>query len=362
MKELLLLIISNLKLKNKMKSLYLLTSLAISVLLISCSQEPETKENLSDPIAVSTYIVASSPVQIPISTSGVITSNSEARLSFLNSGIIANMYVEENQKVYKGQVLASLNMTDISAQANQAEEALIKAKRDLDRVAALRKDSAITLEQLQNATTAFEVAEENKKRAQYSVNYSTITSPVNGTVTKKLMNKGEVASAGLPVYIVTGSEETDWVMNIGVNDKDWTQIKTGDSASIFLDAYETKYFSAFVEEIGISADPFTGLFPIRIKLQKSQTPLAAGFVGSVKIFPVAKENKIAVPMSAIVEAQDELGYVFIVDKNRTNVTRKQIKIEKMLSNKTIISGLEEGAEVVIKGASYLYNNCPVIIK
>lgn len=345
-----------------MKSVPKITTLTIAVLLISCVQKPEKEEILNDPIAVSTYKVELSPVKIPISTSGVINSNSEARLSFLNSGIIAQMNVEENQKVHAGQVLASLNITDISAQAKQAEEAVMKAKRDLDRVASLRKDSAITLEQLQNATTAYDIAFENKKRAQYLLNYSTIISPVNGKVTKKLMNTGEIASAGMPVYIITGSEKTDWIMNIGVNDKDWTKIKTGDSASISLDAYESKYFPAIVEEIGLSADPFTGLFPVRIKIQNNETPMAAGFVGNVKIFPSVSQNRITVPMSAIVEAQDELAYVFIVDSKRKFVTRKQIKIEKILNDRTIISGIPEGSEVVIKGASYLFNNCQVIIK
>ena len=68
----------------------------------------------------------------PIVASGLVSSAKEARLSFKVGGIINQMFVEEGQSVRKGQLLATLNLTEIDAQVNQAQLANEKAERDLN--------------------------------------------------------------------------------------------------------------------------------------------------------------------------------------------------------------------------------------
>ncbi len=85
------------------------------------------------------------------------------KLSFKIGGIIKNIFVDEGQRVYKAQKLTELDLSEIKAQVNQAQSAFEKAKRDLERMKRLYADNVVTLEQLQNAETGFEIVKSNLK-------------------------------------------------------------------------------------------------------------------------------------------------------------------------------------------------------
>jgi len=88
--------------------------------------------------------------------------------------------VKEGEDVSKGQLLASLDLTEIDAQVSQSKNNLEKTKRDLERGQRLLKDSAATLEQIQNLQTAFNVADENFRIASFNRQFSTIHANASG--------------------------------------------------------------------------------------------------------------------------------------------------------------------------------------
>ncbi|MDV7400678.1 hypothetical protein RZS08_55190, partial [Arthrospira platensis SPKY1] len=99
-----------------------------------------------------------------------------------------------------------LDLTEIEAQVRQAKEGLDKARRDLQRAQNLYADSIATLEQVQNATTAVEVATQSVEIAEFNRQFSEIRAPFAGKVVAKLLNEGEVTGPGTPVFylIATG--------------------------------------------------------------------------------------------------------------------------------------------------------------
>ena len=193
-----------------------LSSLALALLMIACSAAedkntapPESTKPLNV-FYVRTAPVTQSNVNDVIHVTGVIQSDTEAKPSFKTGGVIARMYVKEGDMVRKGQLIAQLNLTEIEAQATQAQYGLDKAERDLRRVDNLFRDSIATLEQLQNATTAVEVAKKTLQIAQFNVAYSQVHAPIDGKVIKQLMEEGEITGPGIPVYYIMGVRQADW--------------------------------------------------------------------------------------------------------------------------------------------------------
>ena len=121
----------------------------------------------------------------------------------------------------RGQLLARLNLTEIDAQVGQARNAFEKAERDFKRVSNLYRDSAATLEQFQNAQTGFQLAEQALQIAGFNQRYSSIYATESGRVLRKLMNEGELVGPGQPVYVINSTRPGDWVIRIGVADRDW---------------------------------------------------------------------------------------------------------------------------------------------
>ena len=136
--------------------------LAASLLfLASCSENKAQSKVMEDAVIVRTQPVTFIEHAASLQYSGVLASTSETKLSFKIGGIISKIYVKEGDHVSKGQLLATLDLTEINAQVQQASQATDKATRDENRVKNLFNDTATTLEQLQNVQTQLNVANEN---------------------------------------------------------------------------------------------------------------------------------------------------------------------------------------------------------
>lgn len=208
------------------------TTLYTSLLLIvsACGnptkQKEQTIQNNSTPVKLASIEKASTVNTIH--ASGLLSTENEARLSFKIGGVIENVSVKEGQKVTKGQILASLNSTEITAQVQQVQLSVEKAQRDYQRALNLYKDSVVTLEQLQNSKTGLDIAKENLRQVLFNQQYARIYAPADGFIVKKLLNTGEVAGPGVPVLIMSqvgGSNR--WVLRAGVADRDWALIEKG---------------------------------------------------------------------------------------------------------------------------------------
>ena len=105
---------------------------------------------------------------------GLLTPKDEARLSFKVGGVVEFIHVEEGQTVKAGQLLAVLKQTEIGASLEQARQATAKAHRDLDRGKALLADGVTTEEQVQDLTTAFEMASAAQSGTEFNAAHARI--------------------------------------------------------------------------------------------------------------------------------------------------------------------------------------------
>ena len=102
--------------------------------LMACDPSPSKsvgRDAPKDTVAVQVAPVSKSDFKSDLIVSGVVSSETEARLSFKTGGIIESMTVRDGDQVRQGQLLATLNPTEINAQVEQAKEGLEKAQRDL---------------------------------------------------------------------------------------------------------------------------------------------------------------------------------------------------------------------------------------
>ncbi|GAB4341249.1 MAG: efflux RND transporter periplasmic adaptor subunit [Flammeovirgaceae bacterium] len=327
--------------------------LVLSFVFNSCKKEIKTEEKSTPFVLVRTSKVEVKELSVPIVSSGIVSSTKEAKLSFKTGGIIERMEVEEGQNVKKGQLLATLKMTEINAQVHQAQQGFEKAQRDYNRVSNLYKDSTATLEQLQNAKTALEIATQTLEIAKFNQQYSSIYSTENGKVLKKIMNEGELVSAGMPVYVIHATQDNDWVIRVGVSDKNWALIELGDNAKVKLDAYPDDTFEANVVELAQVAEMSSGLFSVELKINPKGKRLATGLIGKVEISSKKSQKLTFIPVESLVEANGNKGIVFGLQEDKQTVKKLEVNINKIFSDKLAVTGLNEVKEVITDGAMYL---------
>jgi multidrug efflux pump subunit AcrA (membrane-fusion protein) len=204
--------------------------LAITVLGAGChhQQSRTTLDDAPETIPVKVMSVQSARIQPTVEATGLLTTENEARYGFKIGGVIDRIYVDEGQTFRKGQRLAQLKITEIGAQREQAEIGLDKARRDYQRAANLYRDSVATLEQVQNAKTALDIAQRSVSVVAFNEQYACIYATANGVVTKKIANEGEVIATGTPVLAINETTANrDWTLKLGLNDRDWASITLG---------------------------------------------------------------------------------------------------------------------------------------
>ncbi len=339
----------NKHMKNIIKPLF---AIIIITLFFSACKEQVTEEKITDNIKVRTTKVIEKEMSIPVHCCGKLASKEESKLSFKTGGIISNIYVDEGQTVKKGQVLAKLNLSEIRAQVNQAKLGFEKAKRDFKRANNLYKDSVATLEQLQNAATALNLAKSNVEIAEFNLQFSIIKAPANGKIFKRVAEENEIIGTGYPVLLF-GSTENNWVIRVNITDKDIFLLNLNDKAEIKFDAYPDKIFSAAVTEIGNSADPYTGTYEVELTLKQTDTKFASGLIASVDIYPSKKEKFMFISVNALIEGNETEGYIYqIINKNQ--IKKLKVKIHKISDDNLIIkSGVAAGVEIITEGVSYI---------
>lgn len=282
---------------------------------------------------------------------GSIAPKSDFKLSFKMGGVIAQIYVDEGQSVSKGQKIATLEPDEVESHVEQARLVLEKAERDFRRADNLFRDTVITLEHWQNAKTALGVAQSDLRIAEFNLRYTTLYSPIDGFVLKKLAEPGEVFGAGHPV-LVLGSGGKHMVVEVSVTDKEWVELHLHDSASIQVDALGDVDFSGKVIRIDQLSDLYTGTYGVEIAFDNVPTKLAAGMMARVNIFPDIRHRFVSIPFDALLEARGNEGYVYVVI-NDTAIRRKVVVGAHNDNSLLLESGVELGERVITAGKEYI---------
>ncbi len=343
----------------KFKCLFIASLLLI---VVSCDNKSDKESFTGEkPVKVKAAEVIEKNIVFPIHSSGKLSTKSEQKLSFKTSGIINKIFADEGQSVKKGQLLAELNLSEIKAKVNLAQQALSKTERDFNRAGSLYKDSVATLEQFQNAETAMEVAKSNLEIARFNLKHSTIAAPSNGKILKRLMEENEMAGSGTPVFLF-GSADDRWVVRINLTDKDIINVRYGDSAIIKFDAYPDTEFRALVTETGKAADPYTGTYEVELTVRPERDKkLVSGFIAKVDIYSETLAKKyISVPIDALTDYNEKSAYVYEI--RDSIVSRRKIEFSKVLNDEVLINyGLLPGTKLVTEGINYINDSAKVVI-
>ncbi|TWI13065.1 efflux RND transporter periplasmic adaptor subunit [Sphingobacterium siyangense] len=306
-----------------MKLIKLIATGGFILILSSCSQTNSKQElpHQGDIIPVKVLDLSSLESNNSISASGLIGTENETKYSFKIQGIINSIFVEEGQFFKKGELLAVLNATEISAGVSQNQLNVDKAERDYHRALSLYKDSVFTLEQLQNFKTILDVSKKSQESINFNAQYSKIYATSDGFVSQKLANVGEIVNPGTPILAINETSlNENYVLKVGVNDLEWAKIKIGQKASITIDGFGDNQFKAFVFRKSQISDLGQGSFQIELKLKLGDIKPAVGMFGKALIYTDATEYNIVIPYSSLVEIDGNKGFIFT--PSGTNKVRK----------------------------------------
>lgn len=338
-----------------MKKIQIIT-IASTFILYSCGEHPKQKNPLGEPdvIAVKTAPLSSYTVPGTVTASGLVGTENEANYAFKIGGVISRIFVEEGQFFHKGQVLATLNATEIAAGLAQSDLGVAKAQRDYDRAMNLYRDSVFTLEQLQNTKTALDVARKAKEAVAFNERYARIYAASDGFVTQKIANEGEVVAGGMPILLTNSTVANgSYILKVGVTDLEWAAINVGQPAKVSLDGYTGQQFDASVSRKLHSADREIGSFQVELRLKLGKVTPPVGMFGKAEISTNSEENAVIIPYSSLVEADGDKGFIYTaVGTNK--VKKLPVHILRFENDRVYLRDKLEGiGQIVVSNSAFL---------
>jgi multidrug efflux pump subunit AcrA (membrane-fusion protein) len=184
-------------------------------------------------------------------------------------------------------------------------------------------------------------------------------------VLHKLASNGQVIGAGTPVLQINGAKSAHWILRIGVSDREWASVKTGDKASIEVQSIQSSNLPATVTRKSEGIDPQSGTFTIDVQLSGERPAgIAAGMFGRCAIQTSAAADTsglFRIPYSALLDGNGSSGFVFVTNDSKT-AHKVPVTIAGMEKDQVLISGgIANAARLIISGSAYLKDQSPIRI-
>ena len=350
----------------------LVTAFMGLALTLGCDQGPDAQPRQERLRSVVTMTV-SRPSQGEVRFfSGTARPAVETVLSFRVDGKIQDVGVKVGSRVSAGSVVARLDRTDyeLEVKRRRAQVAQVNAKYqqasfEYARVRSLYEVDNVSKRELDQSRAMFESARAEHDAAREALalsrrklSYCVLTSPLQGEIVSVPVEEHQTVQAGQPVAVLASLKAME--MQLGVPAGLISRIRRGDQAFVSFDALEGLEFPARVSEVGVETGPTT-TYPLTLRLLELDPAVRPGMVGHARFdFPPSGEAPVVVPPQAVIRGTESEAVVWVFDQQKKKVHRRDVTIGSLLSEGLqILSGLEPGEMVVVRGVHRLDEGMPV---
>ncbi|MGK4566726.1 efflux RND transporter periplasmic adaptor subunit [Flavobacterium sp. 3HN19-14] len=281
------------------------------------------------------------------------------------------IFVDEGQVVRKGQLLFKLETNTQNQDASGAKAAVQAAQVEVDRLQPLVDRKIISVVQLETAKAKLAQAKSVYNGINATINFGTITSPVDGVVGSLPFKAGSLVSAASAEPLTTVSDTKNMRAYFSLNEKELLnfnrtfkgattaeKLKVVPPVELVLvdgSVYDQK---GKIETINGIMNPQTGSTDFRAQFANPQGLLRSGSSGTVRL-PVIQKNVVLVPQNAVFEMQGK-QIIYVVGKDNKVESRIIETGGTSELNFIVTKGLEEGELFVSEGASKLQDGTQIV--
>jgi multidrug efflux pump subunit AcrA (membrane-fusion protein) len=385
---------------------------AVAGVLAGCSPRQQTTAvPARTPIEVAQPRQFDVPSVVAVSGS-VVSPENPSNVAFLVSGKVIRVGPREGDYVRKGQVLAVIDATDYSlgvdaaaggvaaaravlqkAEAPARPEVLAQAKIAFERAqdeyrrmqqlyeskslapndyekfraayeaSRQQYDQALAgaqKEDRRQARAVYEQAVANEQLARKRLSDATLRAPTEGYVAARLVEVGDMAAAGHPVFQLVQLDPVE--INVGVPETDIHLVRAGQKTTVRIPALPDDTFGGSVRVINVAADPSTRTYMVRISLPNRRRLLRIGMIAEVQIQSDRSNRVMSLPGNAIVRDPQGATNVFVYFPDQGRVYARRVETGTVYGTEVQIkSGLSGSEQVVVAGQDKLREGSPVSV-
>ncbi|PKV75949.1 efflux RND transporter periplasmic adaptor subunit [Pontibacter ramchanderi] len=364
----------------KNKYTWLFAAIISPTLLVSCGGEDAGQQQMNPmatAVPVNTIQVKQQSVTGRDTYPGTVVALQEVELRPQVSGYITNIFVQDGQRVKKGQKLYEIDQNKYQAGIQQAQASLQSAKanlaraeKDLERYERLAERDAIARQQVDYARTEVQTARAQVSAAQAQVrsastdlSYSVINAPFSGTIGISQVRIGAQVSPGQPLLNTISSSDpiaVDFVINESELGR-FTNLQQGKQPdSLFTISFnngEQYKHNGKLVAIDRAIGRSSGTTTVRVQFPNPDERLIPGMTVSLNVLNQDLGEQIVIPYKAVTEQLGEY-YVYVVQGD--SVVQQNVQLGTRVSADIVVrEGLKEGQQIVTEGIQRLRQGAKV---
>ncbi len=271
---------------------------------------------------------------VKVSATGNLQPTNQVDVGSELSGTVERVYVDDNDRVSRGQVLAQLDLSRLQDQVARSEAALAQAEAQVAQTRASTREAQLTLQRLRGlqqrsqggvpaaadlsaAEAALARAEANEAAAnagvgqaraalrsdRTNVDKASIRSPVDGVVLLRRVEPGQTVAATLqaPVLFTLAESLSQMQLQVNVDEADVGQVQVGQEASFSVDAYPDRRYPATISRVGYGAQTSNGVvtYLTVLEVDNRDLSLRPGMTATAEITTLQREQVLLVPNAAL---------------------------------------------------------------
>lgn len=291
-----------------MKPAIYIFAAAISLSAISCSKKESWE--------LETYTVDKTSMSEIVTATGTMESVTSVDVGTQVTGIIDKLYVDYNDQVTKGQLIAEIEKTLLDSELKSADASMASAKASYEyALANYNRDRQLHSEQLisdlefqttqkdfEMARQAYEKTKADRVRAAKNLNYAEIYSPIDGIVVSREVEVGQTVVSSMNVANLYVIADLDHMQVVGaVDEADIGQVKVGQHVTFTVDAYPDDTFNGTVTQVRINPTTTNNVvtYEVIVGADNPDHKLIPGMTANLTIYTMELENVTVVPLKAL---------------------------------------------------------------
>jgi len=347
------------------RSLVFLLPLAIA--LPGCI-EPESEaavpaHDAAGPLPVETYRLAPRHWSYATEAYGSIFANEKVVIKADAAGTVEEVHAREGRRVAPGELLITLesNRQQLKLDSARAEVAtasarLTKSRSTFTRYQALVDQQVVAEDEFRQVKAAYEAdvaalaqARAAERLAQRDLAETRLTSPVGGVIESESVEPGQNVLPGEQLALVQAANALE--VRTYVTEKEVNFFRVGDVGDVAVPGAMEQVFKARIESIASSADPRTGNFTVKLRIDEPWTGLREGMSARVRLQASKAQAVLAVPEAAVVD-RDRHHVVFVVEDGKA-IPRPVVTGLPVDGWVPVQAGLREGEQLIVSNQALL---------
>ncbi|HVN57599.1 MAG TPA: efflux RND transporter periplasmic adaptor subunit [Bacteroidales bacterium] len=287
---------------------------AIAAILL-LALKPFSKKDES--VSFETVKVQKGSLSNTVTATGTIQAIKSITVGTQVSGIIQHIYVDFNNRVRQGQVLAKLDTVPLKSQLDQSQSALDMAQAQLnyqeanfrrlkvlfDKNLVSQADYDQAVYNYQNAKANLSNAKSGLTRAKVNLDYATIISPIDGVVLNRAVEEGQTVAASFstPTLFTIVNDVTQMQVQTSVDEADIGKVKEGQRVEFTVDAYPDMKFNGEVSQVRLQPVTTNNVvtYVVIMKAPNPDGKLMPGMTASTTIYVDEKQDALYLPGKAV---------------------------------------------------------------